>query len=62
MTRAQKSNMDDGSYVVKIKSLDGRRMIEFIAVPAQHERIREYVRPDEHGSMVITLEESGARH
>jgi hypothetical protein len=62
MTRAQKSNMDDGSYVVKIKSPDGRRMIEFIAVPAQHERIREYVRPDEHGSMAGTLKEPGARH
>ena len=63
MTRAQKTNMDDGSYHVKIKSLDGRRVIEFVAVPAQHERIREHVRPDEkHSTMESTLKGQGARH
>jgi len=62
MTRAQKMNRDDGSYVIKIKSPDGRRMVEFIAVPAHHERIREYVRPDERGNMETTLKEPGARH
>jgi len=62
MTRAQKTNRDDGSYVIKIKSPNGRRMVEFIAVPAQHERIREYVRPDERGNMETTLKEPGARH
>ena len=62
MTRAQKTNRDDGSYVIKIKSPDGRRMVEFIAVPAHHERIREYVRPDERGNMETTLKEPGVRH
>src|SRR5438045_2829469 len=62
MTRAQKSNMDNGSYVVKIKSLDGRRMVEFLAVPAKHDRIREHVRPDERGTMVVDLKEPGVRH
>jgi hypothetical protein len=42
--RAQKTNMDDGSFHIKIKSPDGRRIVEFIAVPSQHERIREFVR------------------
>jgi hypothetical protein len=47
MVRAQKINMDDGSYKIQIKSLDGTRKVEFIAVPVQHERIREFVRPKE---------------
>ena len=42
--RAQKTNKDDGSFHVKIKSPDGRRIVEFVAVPAQHERNREFVR------------------
>ena len=55
MTRAQMTNKDDGSYVVKIKSTDGGRIVKFIAVPAQHERIREYVRPaDENDDMEIS--------
>jgi hypothetical protein len=64
MTRAQMINKDDGSYVVKIKSTDGRRVVEFVAVPAQHERIREYVRPaDENDGMGITaLKAEGVRH
>jgi hypothetical protein len=36
--------MDDGSYRYTIRSPDGRRIVEFSAVPAQHERNREYVR------------------
>jgi hypothetical protein len=47
MVRAQKINMDDGSYKIQIKSLDGTRKVEFIAVSVQHERIREFVRPRE---------------
>jgi hypothetical protein len=64
MTRAQMTNMDDGSYAVKIKSIDGRRIVEFIAVPAQHERIRQYVRPadgnDDFG--ISALKAEGVRH
>jgi hypothetical protein len=44
MVRAQKENMDDGSYRYTIRSPDGRRIVEFLAVPAQHERNREFVR------------------
>lgn len=44
MVRAHKDNMDDGSYRYTIRSPDGRRIVEFSAVPAQHERNREYVR------------------
>ena len=66
MTRAQMANKDDGSYVVKIKSTDGRRIVEFIAVPAQHERIREHVRPaDEIGDDdlgISALKGEGVRH
>ena len=65
-TRAQMTNKDDGSYVVKIKSTDGRRIVEFIAVPAQHERIREYVRaPDESDKDdlgIVALKAEGVRH
>ena len=39
------TNKDDGSYVVKIRSTDRRRIVEFVAVPAQHERIQKYVWP-----------------
>ena len=66
MTRAQMTNKDDGSYVVKIKSTDGRRIVEFIAVPAQHDRIREHVRPaDEIGDDdlgISALKGEGVRH
>jgi hypothetical protein len=61
MTRAQKLNTDDGNYVMKIKSPDGRRMVEFPAL-AKHDRIREHVRSDEHMSMAIDLKEQEARH
>ena len=44
MTRARMTNRDDESYHVKIKSLDERRMIEFVAVLTQHEQIQKYVR------------------
>jgi len=56
MVRAQKTNMDDGSYRIKIKSLDGKRVVEFLGVPAQHERIREYVR-----TTSASLKEQGVR-
>jgi hypothetical protein len=56
MVRAQKTNVDDGSYRVKIKSLDGKRVVEFLGVPAQHERIREYVR-----TTTASLKEQGVR-
>jgi hypothetical protein len=36
--------MDDGSYRYTIRWPDRRRIVEFSAVPAQHERNREYVR------------------
>ena len=63
MTRAQMTNRDDGSYHVKIKSIDGRRVVEFIAVPAMHERIREYVRsPITDGERPDSLNVTGARH
>jgi len=45
--RAQKTNMNDGSFHVKIKSPDSQRVVEFTAVPAQHEWNREFVRPVE---------------
>jgi len=56
--RAQKTNMDDESFHVKIKSPDGRRVVEFTAVPAQHERNREFVRPVE----VKVEKGQGVRH
>ena len=64
MTRAQMTNKADGSYVVKIKSTDGRRIVEFIAVPAQHERIREYVRPanENDDSDIAALKAEGVHH
>ena len=42
--RAEYVNEDDGSYTVRIKSRDGRRHVQFIAVNAEHDRNREYVR------------------
>ena len=63
MTRAQMTNRDDGSYHVKIKSIDGRRAVEFIAVPTKHERIREYVRsPITDGEFSDSLKVNGVRH
>jgi Aspartyl protease len=44
MVRAQFTNEDDGSLVVKIKSLDGRKHAEFVAVQGDHERNRAFVR------------------
>jgi len=40
--RAQFTNEDDGRHMMKLKSSDGRRIVEFVAVPAKHERNREY--------------------
>jgi hypothetical protein len=42
--RAQFTNEDDGTYTVRIKSLDGRRLVKFVAVKAGHERDRQYAR------------------
>ena len=42
------TNIDDGSFHdIKIKSSDGQRVVKFTAVPARHERNREFVRPVE---------------
>jgi hypothetical protein len=54
-TRAQFTNEDDGSYTVKIKSLDGRRSIKFVAVRTDHERNREHVRPAEERVLGVDL-------
>jgi hypothetical protein len=42
--RAQLTNEDNGTYTVRIKSLDGRRVVKFVAVRADHERNRTYAR------------------
>ena len=42
--RASYVNEDDGSYTVRIKSLDGRREVQFCAVKAEHERNREFAK------------------
>lgn len=47
MVRAEYINEDDGSYTVKIKSPDGRRMVQFCAVKTEHERNREFARDAE---------------
>jgi hypothetical protein len=44
--RAEYVNEDDGTYTARIKSLDGRRQVQFVAAKAQHERNREYVRSE----------------
>ena len=44
MARAEYINEDDGSYTVKIKSLDNRRMVQFCAAKPEHERNREFAR------------------
>jgi hypothetical protein len=49
MVRAEYINEDDGSYTVKIKSPDNRRMVQFCAVKAEHERNREFARHAEGG-------------
>jgi hypothetical protein len=47
--RATLINEDDGSVTVIIKSQDGRRIVRFCAVKAEHERNRLYARPpDQH--------------
>ena len=42
--RAETTIEDDGSYMVKIKSQDERRIVKWIAAPAEHERNREFTR------------------
>ena len=37
-------NEDDDSYIIHIKSQDGRREVQFCAIRGQHERNREYAR------------------
>ena len=37
-------NEDDGSYIVRIKSQDGLREIQFCAIKTQHEWNREFAR------------------
>ena len=37
-------NEDDGSYTCRIKSLDGRRIVQFTAAKADHQRNRSFVR------------------
>jgi hypothetical protein len=45
LVRATFTNEEDGSYTCVIKSDDGRRIVRFCAMKADHERIREYARP-----------------
>lgn len=45
--RATLINEDDGSVTVIIKSQDGRRVVRFCAVKAEHERNRMYARHPE---------------
>jgi hypothetical protein len=47
--RAHFINEDDGSYTCIIKSPDGRRIVRFMASPAQHERNRAFARHPEEG-------------
>ena len=48
-TRAEFKNEDDGTYMVRIKSQDGRRFVKFVAAPAEHERNRQHARHAEDG-------------
>ena len=50
MVRAEYINEDDGSYTAKIKSPDGRQIVQFCAVKSEHERNREFARHAEGGS------------
>jgi hypothetical protein len=49
--RAHLINEDDGSVTVVIKSKDGRRIVRFCAVKADHERNRAFARQPERGSV-----------
>jgi len=51
VVRAHYINEDDGSYTVIIKSPDGRRIVQFTAAKAEHERNREFVRNAEEGTV-----------
>jgi len=47
LVRAQYMNEDDGSLTAKIKSIDGRRVVQFVAMKANDERNREFAREEE---------------
>jgi len=47
--RAEFINEDDGSYTARIKSPDGRRIVQFCACKSDHERNREFARHPENG-------------
>ena len=49
--RAESENRSDGSLWMTIKSWDGRRIVKFCAVKAEHERNRSYARPAEEGTI-----------
>jgi len=42
--RAEATVDDNGSYMVRIKSQDGLRIVQWVAAPAEHERNREFAR------------------
>jgi len=42
--RAEYINEDDSSLIARIKSPDGRRIVQFCACKAEHERNREFAR------------------
>ena len=44
MARAMFINEDNGDYVCRIKSPDGRRIVQFVAARADHPRNRSYAR------------------
>jgi len=48
MARAEIINDDDGVCTFKIRSTDNRRMVQFVAVKAEHERNREFARDAGH--------------
>ena len=43
-TRMETKVLDDGSQYAKIRSLDGRRSIQFLAMRPDHERHRDQLR------------------
>jgi hypothetical protein len=44
MTRASFTNEDNGDYTCRIKSPDGRRIVQFIAAKADHHRNQSFAR------------------
>ena len=51
MMRTEYINEDDGSYTIKIRSPNGRRMMQFWAMKAEHERNREFARHTHDGQV-----------